>query len=311
MVKILLPLLSVFFCFANYAIAQWRDVDMSEKLYLSNCQYRLRQQMNGSDVYYESFRGAKLAEEDRGIEMLFALPNHVTETRRLIDAAETPSLSYPGLLANPDYLPMSATVRYRAGVVPQPGSYRFLVDTVWRYVPPGGAQGQEPFVNFTFAAKASELSVQAFCQNQTPWQSGENGSINVNVNPDSTMGYNFIPRKNGRITDLAGFFNGVRTISLWETVSGLLVARATVNSSNAWTKVAIAPVPVLAGRKYTVAVSHPGTLRGVTRTNLSKPFPRQFGDILITGGTMSSGSTRPTVDLQTTIGQVDISFEPY
>lgn len=144
---------------------------------------------------------------------------------------------------------------------------------------------------------------------QTPWMNNENGTLVTDIAWDYTMGYHFIPARNGTISRLGGYFNGAKTVSLWDTATGTLLAQAPVTSSNAWSYVGISPVSVTAGTTYTVAV-YLGGGGGSYRYGIST-FPQTYEDVTITGSTWLSGNGRPTNTITTYMyGQVDVEFEP-
>src|SRR3989338_6980174 len=68
------------------------------------------------------------------------------------------------------------------------------------------------------------------------------------------MGYHFTPLVDGQVTRLGGFFNGTKTVKLFNKASGTLLASATVTASNTWAYTDISPISVSAGTTYTVAV---------------------------------------------------------
>jgi hypothetical protein len=64
--------------------------------------------------------------------------------------------------------------------------------------------------------------------NQAPWQTFANGTLYTNVNWNYTMGYNFTPQQNGKITKLGGYFNGTKTVYLWDKTTSTLLAQVNV-----------------------------------------------------------------------------------
>jgi hypothetical protein len=142
---------------------------------------------------------------------------------------------------------------------------------------------------------------------QTPWKSNQNGTLGQNVAYNYTMGYHFTPQKNGQITKLGGYFNGTKTVYLWNKATGALLAQATVTSANAWSYASITPVNVTAGTTYTVAV-YVASSGGSYRSGIST-LPKIYGDVRIDGSTYLSGNGRPTNAVMTTMyGQADICF---
>ncbi|MFH0925447.1 MAG: DUF4082 domain-containing protein [bacterium] len=142
---------------------------------------------------------------------------------------------------------------------------------------------------------------------QTPWQTNANGTLYTNAPWDYTMGYHFTPTKSGQITKLGGFFNGAKTVYLWNKSTGELLSQANVTSTNNWGYMDITPVSVQAGQTYTIAVYLAGS-GGSCRYGITS-FPRTYGDITIDGSAYCSNSGRPTNnDLDYMYGQVDINF---
>jgi len=128
------------------------------------------------------------------------------------------------------------------------------------------------------------------------------------------MGYHFTPQVNGQVTALGGYFNGTKTVKLFNKATGTLLASASVTGANVWAYTSITPITVMAGTTYTVAVYLAGS-GGSYRYSLSPTFPRTFGDIRIEGSTYVSTATSqisvPTNIIATTMyGQADIQFVP-
>ncbi|MCA9409049.1 MAG: DUF4082 domain-containing protein [Candidatus Omnitrophica bacterium] len=161
---------------------------------------------------------------------------------------------------------------------------------------------------YSFFVFIGTLGSSAYAQ-QRPWSANENGALFVNRNWNYTLGYHFTPQENGTISALGGYFNGRKTVFLWNKSSGELLAQAEVNAANNWQYTAITPVPVTAGETYTVAAymaASGGSYRsGVTR------FPQTYQDITILGTTYHVGQARPTnTQAFSMYGQVDVEFSP-
>ena len=101
------------------------------------------------------------------------------------------------------------------------------------------------------------------------------------------MGYKFTPTTSGKITRLGGFFNGTKTVKLFDASYNLL-ASATVTANNTWGYTAITPVNVAASSVYYVAVDLQGT--GGAWGSLSVPATCSTY-ITITTGVYEGGST--------------------
>lgn len=150
---------------------------------------------------------------------------------------------------------------------------------------------------------------QVSVEPQTPWQTNANGNLYTNIAWNSTMGYNFTPSISGQITKLGGFFNGTKTVYLWNKATGALLKQATVSSSNNWSYAIIEPVSVEAGVTYTVAAYLAGS--GGSYRVVINTFPRTYEDIRIEGTAYISGNQRPTNNYCCYMyGQVDIEFVP-
>lgn len=148
---------------------------------------------------------------------------------------------------------------------------------------------------------------------QTPWQDNANGTLTTGISWNYAMGYHFTPLVDGQVTQLGGFFNGTKTVRLFDKANGALLAETQVTAANQWAYQSVKAVPVVAGETYTVAVYLAGS-GGSYRTGIS-PLPRLYGDIEIGGSTYTSTSSdplaRPTNSVATTMfGQADIRFVP-
>jgi len=150
-------------------------------------------------------------------------------------------------------------------------------------------------------------------QPQTPWASNAGTPTSINLTWFQVAGYHFKPLVNGEITKLGGYFNGTKTVKLFNKTTGVLLATTTVSSSNSWSYSAITPVPVTAGASYTVAVYL--NKSGMSREHLSAAnyFPNTYDDIEITASTAVQSSSDP--DIRPTNnkthdmwGQVDVEF---
>src|SRR3989338_3032341 len=122
---------------------------------------------------------------------------------------------------------------------------------------------------------------------QTPWQTNAYGTLSTNIAYQYAMGYHFTPLVNGQLTGLGGFFNGTKTVKLFNRATGVLLASATVTAATTWAKPAISPVAVTAGTTYPVAV-YPAGSGGSRRSSLSPTLPRPLGDIRLDASTYAS-----------------------
>ena len=172
-------------------------------------------------------------------------------------------------------------------------------------------------VSFAFgiviiASRELYLEVAWAVAEETPWQSHAYGTLYTDKNWNNAMGYHFIPLVNGQVTALGGFFNGTKTVKLFNHSTGTLLASATVNAANTWGYTAITPVSLSANTKYTVAVYSAGSGASY-RGSLSPILPQTYGSIKITGSTYASTFSNPTARPTNTIsntmyGQADIKF---
>lgn len=161
----------------------------------------------------------------------------------------------------------------------------------------------------TSAAQAQPQEVAL----QAPWQDNANGNLTTNIAWHYAMGYHFTPLVDGEVLELGGFFNGTKTVRLYNRSTGVLLAETQVTGANNWAYSPIKPEPVLAGENYTVAVYLEG-LGGSYRTGIV-PLPQDYGDIRIEGSTylstLSGTADRPTnLNTTTMFGQADIRFAP-
>ncbi len=141
-----------------------------------------------------------------------------------------------------------------------------------------------------------------------PWSTNENGNLRVNQPWNYTMGYRFTPNKSGQVISLGGYFNGTKSVSLWNAETGELVATTQVVSSNNWSYASINPVDVVAGTQYIVA-AYIEASGGSYRSGINR-FPQTYGDITINNAMYAYGNARPTNAVTATIyGQVDIEFQ--
>ena len=156
------------------------------------------------------------------------------------------------------------------------------------------------------------LSPTAAQQTQTPWQSNASGMLLTDlIWPDYNAGYEFTPQVDGQISQLGGFYNGSKTVRLYDAESGDTLAAAEVTAANDWAYTSIMPVDVTAGHRYSVAVTT--EFRGATMYfGLGFPmFPQTYDDITIERVVWGLGASRPTFELVNQMwGQADIGFVP-
>ncbi len=142
---------------------------------------------------------------------------------------------------------------------------------------------------------------------QTPWGSNSGTASGINRFWNYTMGYHFTPSVNGSVTSLGGYFNGNKTVRLYNKNTGATLATTSVNSNNSWTYSPITPVALVAGQTYTVAVVVGGSGGSYKFLNM----PKTYGDITIHSSTFLAGNGRPTNSVTNIMyGQVDVTFMP-
>ncbi len=87
------------------------------------------------------------------------------------------------------------------------------------------------------------------------WQNDDAGKLGSFPWVNWFAGYEFVPQKDGAITELCGFFdNKALMVNLYDD-SFRLLAAAKVNSGNNWNCAPISPVTVAKGKNYFVAVN--------------------------------------------------------
>ncbi|HQP12677.1 MAG TPA: hypothetical protein PK470_07935 [Candidatus Omnitrophota bacterium] len=144
---------------------------------------------------------------------------------------------------------------------------------------------------------------------ERPWQSFGKGTLRKDIAWNYTAGYHFTPLRSGQITQLGGLFNGTKVVSLWNKMTGVLLAQTKVTSAGTWSYSDISPVDVIPSYTYTVAVTLEGS--GGSHSYDISPLPLICGDIRIESSTFAYGNARPvsTVSAQM-YGQADINFVP-
>ncbi len=154
------------------------------------------------------------------------------------------------------------------------------------------------------------LPATALAGDETPWGSNMGVPTSTNIGWNYAMGYHFTPQVDGVVTQLGGYFNGTKTVKLWDKVSGTELAQAQVTSANSWSYTSITPVPVQAGVTYTVAAYMAGS--GASYKSGGATGSPTFGNIKIESGAYASTSSNPnaipTNNPTSIYGQADICF---
>ena len=91
---------------------------------------------------------------------------------------------------------------------------------------------------------------------ENPLQSSGLSTDYTDFNWNYLMGYRFTPQVNGKITQLGGYFNGTKTVYLWQRSNGSFLGSASISDpNNNWVYADITTVAVTAGTEYVVAVA--------------------------------------------------------
>ena len=218
---------------------------------------------------------------------------------------------------NPVAVKAGTTYTVAAYLAGSGGSYRYGIDTFPQTYGDIKIEGStyaagntRPINNYIYAMYGQVDIGYVAAGEQTPWKTNENGTVATGINWNYTMGYHFTPKENGQITQLGGYFNGAKTVYLWNKASGALLASATVTSADNWQYRTIKPVTVTAGTTYTVAVFVDSS--GGSYRHSIAAFPQSYGDITISGSTYLPGNGRPTNTVTNYMyGQVDVAFMPF
>jgi hypothetical protein len=138
-------------------------------------------------------------------------------------------------------------------------------------------------------AAAGSCDVAESCiDTSAPLYQPADGSLQVGYAWNYTMGYGFTPSKTLTVTALGGFFNGAKTVYLFNRTTGAVIASASVTAANNWAYTYITPVILTAGTAYSVGVSLGGS--GGAYRNGTAATPRTLADATITGSCYRSGS---------------------
>jgi hypothetical protein len=115
------------------------------------------------------------------------------------------------------------------------------------------------------------------------------GTLSTNNGWSYTMGYAFTPNKTILVTSLGGFFNGTKTVYLYNRTTGAVLASATVTAANSWGYTSIVPVALDRDAPYSIGVYLAGS-GGAYRTGMAAT-PRLLADATIDGSCYRSAST--------------------
>jgi hypothetical protein len=109
----------------------------------------------------------------------------------------------------------------------------------------------------------------------TPLYEPTDGTLTTDLAGDFTAGYAFTPNKDLTVTHLGGFYNGTRTVYLYNRATGALLASVSNTAANAWAYSRLTPtITLTAGTSYTVAVYVGTGTSGAQRTGVAMPTAR-------------------------------------
>lgn len=146
-----------------------------------------------------------------------------------------------------------------------------------------------------------------------PWQSEAPSPTWEDYAWDRAMGYHFTPETDGFVTALGGYFNGTKTVRLFNRATGEMLAETSVTASNNWGYTDISPIVVEESIQYTVAVYAAGSGASYVGQNVGISLPISSGGIRIDATTYIDTSAdpdaRPVNELRDRMyGQADIRF---
>jgi len=123
----------------------------------------------------------------------------------------------------------------------------------------------------------------------TPLYQPADGVLSTDVAWPYTMGYGFTPNKTITVTALGGFFNGAKTVYLYDRSTGAVLASATATAANSWGYAPISPVVLTQFAPYSIAVDLGGT-GGAYRSRMTS-MPTSLADATIDGSCYRYAST--------------------
>ena len=139
------------------------------------------------------------------------------------------------------------------------------------------------------------------------WQMVGSGQLTGATDPQQFEGYEFVPAKDGFITELCGFFQGTHAVDLYDSSFNIL-ASITISSYEQWNCASINPVAVKKqGQYYAIAEIFSGS-----EFKQAANLPQTSGDVSI-----ASGVTQPVTagfgqklksDTSFVYGLVDVKF---
>src|SRR5436305_615190 len=92
-----------------------------------------------------------------------------------------------------------------------------------------------------------------------PMYQPADGSLVTNIAWSYTMGYGFTPNKTITVTALGGFFDGTKTVYLYDRTTGAVLASASATAANSWGYAPIPPVTLTKLSPYSIGVDLAGS----------------------------------------------------
>jgi YD repeat-containing protein len=169
----------------------------------------------------------------------------------------------------------------------------------------------------TTSTGSASTCQSGFCGSTEPlYQPLAAGALYVDVESNSTMGYEFTPNKSIAVTHLGGLFNGTETVFLYNVATGAVLASATATSANNWAYAPLASPAVLsAGTAYSVGVHlvTGSTIPGAEF--LSARLPASNADATVNGGCDRPGTSEEPcsysgVRTSAVYGIADLRYQP-
>jgi hypothetical protein len=139
------------------------------------------------------------------------------------------------------------------------------------------------------ACDVAESCVATGGNSGAPAYQPTDGTLYTNNGLSYTMGFAFTPNKTILVTSLGGFFNGTKTVYLYDRSTGAVLASATVTAANNWGYAPISPVTLKKDLPYSIGVNLAGS-GGAYRTGMAAT-PRYLTDVTIDGSCYRSVST--------------------
>lgn len=144
------------------------------------------------------------------------------------------------------------------------------------------------------------------------WRSLAVSPPSVDQAQSYNAGFGFTPQVSGKVTQVCGYFNGTKTVRLYQQTPVSVLGAYSVTSSNSWSCVYISPVALVAGAKYTIAMESQGT--GLASQSTMQALPQTAGYVTIDKSCYTSSLNEPCTQGASftawQMGLVDIGFAP-